>query len=138
MSNVSFSTKQDKAEFLIVMCDCTINSDIGKGDFSLVLGLYSSGHAHVRSHVSLGMDWRVQGADNIDINRCAGPIFTIRFHKKNVYKKMRLKWRNLNKTSRKSQGSLSKIKCFCWPKTLNYVITKFKMLKQKFKLSIQD
>ena len=46
-------------EFLSGMCDCTVDSDVGKGDFSLVLGiLHESGHVHVRLHVSPDMDWR--------------------------------------------------------------------------------
>ena len=72
MSNVSFRIKQDKVEkqkvrvirvavatmkFLFGICDCTVDTDIGTGDFSLVLGiLYVCGHVHVRSHVSPGMD----------------------------------------------------------------------------------
>ena len=46
-----------KTNFLFGMYDCTVDSDIGMGDFSLVLGiLHMCGHAHVRSHVSPGMD----------------------------------------------------------------------------------
>ena len=34
--------------FLFGMCDCTVDSDIGMGDSSLVLGiLHVSGHVHV-------------------------------------------------------------------------------------------
>ena len=45
------------AKFLFGMCNCTVDSDIGMGGFSLVLGiLHVSGHAHVRSYMSLGMD----------------------------------------------------------------------------------
>ena len=34
-----------------------IDSDVGTGDFSLVVGiLHVCGHAHVQSHVSPGMD----------------------------------------------------------------------------------
>ena len=41
-------------KFLFGMCDCTIHSDVGTGDFSLMLEiLHVSGHAHV----SPGMDW---------------------------------------------------------------------------------
>ena len=40
-------------KFLFGMCDCTVDSAVGKGDFSI---LHLCGHAHVRSHVSLGMD----------------------------------------------------------------------------------
>ena len=43
---------------LFGMCACTVDSDVGTGDFSLVLGiLHVCGLAHVRSHVSLGMNW---------------------------------------------------------------------------------
>ena len=39
------------------MCDCTVDSDVGTGDFSLVLGiLHVYGQAHVRSHVCPNMD----------------------------------------------------------------------------------
>ena len=40
------------------MCDCTTDSDVGEGYFSLELGMLNlRGHAHVRSHVSPGMDY---------------------------------------------------------------------------------
>ena len=52
-SSVAVATKK----FLFGMCDCTVSSNAGTGDFSLVLGvLYVCGHAHVRSHVPPGMD----------------------------------------------------------------------------------
>ena len=36
---------------------CAVNNDVGTGDFSLVLGiLHVCGQAHVRSHVSPGME----------------------------------------------------------------------------------
>ena len=39
------------------MCNCAVDSDVGTGDFSLVLGiLHVCGHARMRSHVSPGMD----------------------------------------------------------------------------------
>ena len=39
------------------MCDYTVDSDIGTGNIWLALGiLHVCGHAHVRSHVSPGMD----------------------------------------------------------------------------------
>ena len=75
MLSVSFRTKEGKAEWrkqkvtvtclavaikksLFGMCDCTIDSDVGTGNFSLVVGILQvCGHAHVRSHVSLGMNW---------------------------------------------------------------------------------
>ena len=74
ISNASFRMKQNKAElwkqkvtvtsvavtttkFLLGMCNCTINSDVDTGDFSLVLRiLHVCGHVHVRSLVSQGMD----------------------------------------------------------------------------------
>ena len=73
MSTVSFRIKQDKAEsrkqkmtvtgvevaitkFLFGTCDCTLDSDVGTGDFSLVFGiLHLCGHVHMRSYVSPGM-----------------------------------------------------------------------------------
>ena len=40
------------------MCDCTVDSYVGTGDFSLVLGkLHVCGDARVRSPVSPCMDW---------------------------------------------------------------------------------
>ena len=66
--------KQDKAEFCLQMLtitsiavatmksplgmwDCTVGSDVGTGDFSLVHGiLYVCGHAQVPLHVSPGID----------------------------------------------------------------------------------
>ena len=55
MKVTSAAVATDK--FLFGMCDCTANSDVGTGDFSLVLGnLHVCGHAHGRSHVSQGMD----------------------------------------------------------------------------------
>ena len=42
-----------RTKFLHGTCDCTVTSDVGMGDFSLVLELlHVCGHAHVRSHVS--------------------------------------------------------------------------------------
>ena len=39
------------------MCDCTVVSYVGMGNFSLILGiLHICGHTHVRLHVSPGMD----------------------------------------------------------------------------------
>ena len=47
-------------KFLFDMCNCTSDSDIGKGDFSLVLGnLHVCVRKHVRSHVSPVMDCRM-------------------------------------------------------------------------------
>ena len=43
--------------FLFGMCHCTVDSDVGMGNFLLVLEiLHLCGHAHMRSHVFLGMD----------------------------------------------------------------------------------
>ena len=74
MSNVSLKTKKDKTElwkhkmtvtsvavattqFLFCMCNCTVDSEVGTGDFSLVLEiLHVCGHAQVRSNVSPGMN----------------------------------------------------------------------------------
>ena len=71
MSNVSFRTKQGKAEMgkqkvtaaslaavatmsLFGMCDCMVDSDIGMGDLLLVLGIM---HVCGQRHVPPGMDW---------------------------------------------------------------------------------
>ena len=44
-------------EVLFDMCDCTVDADVGTGDFSFVLGiLHVCAHAHVRSHVFPGME----------------------------------------------------------------------------------
>ena len=45
-------------KLLFGMYDCTFDSDVGMGDFSLVWGggLHVCRHAHVRSHVSPGMN----------------------------------------------------------------------------------
>ena len=56
MKAKSDSVAVTTTKFLRGMCDCTIYSDVGTGNFSLVLGiLHVCGHAHVRSHVSPGM-----------------------------------------------------------------------------------
>ena len=45
-------------KFLFGMCDCTVDSAVDTGDFSLVLGLFHvCRQAHVRSHVSSDMNW---------------------------------------------------------------------------------
>ena len=45
-------------KFLFGMRDCTVDSDVSTGDFSLVLGiLHVCGHVHERLHVSPGMNW---------------------------------------------------------------------------------
>ena len=47
-------------EFLVGMCDCTVDSDAQMGDFSLMLGiLHVCGHVHVRSHVSPDMNYYI-------------------------------------------------------------------------------
>ena len=74
MSNFSFRIQEDKVEllkqnttvtsvavvttkFISIMCDCTVDSHDGKGNYSLVLGISRvSIHAHVRSHVSPCME----------------------------------------------------------------------------------
>ena len=44
-------------KFLFGMCDCMVDSDVGTGEFSLVLGiLHVCGQVHMRSHVSQGMN----------------------------------------------------------------------------------
>ena len=44
-------------KFLFVICNCTVGSGVGADDFSLVLeSLHVCGYAHVRSHVSPGID----------------------------------------------------------------------------------
>ena len=54
VSSVAVAT----TKFPFGMCNGTVESDVGKGVFSLELGiLHVTGHAHVRSHVSLGRDW---------------------------------------------------------------------------------
>ena len=43
-------------KFLFGLCDCTVDSNVGTGDFSLAQGnLHMRGYAHVRSHVSPGL-----------------------------------------------------------------------------------
>ena len=44
-------------KFLFGMCSCTVDSDVGMGDLSLVLEvLHECGHSHMKSLVSLTMD----------------------------------------------------------------------------------
>ena len=53
VTNVAVATKK----LLFGMCDCAVDSEFGTGNFSLVLEiLHVYGHAHVRSHVSPGMN----------------------------------------------------------------------------------
>ena len=42
--------------FMFGMCNCSVDSDAGTGDFSLVLWiLHVCGRVHMQSHVSLSM-----------------------------------------------------------------------------------
>ena len=51
------SVAVEATKFLCSMCDCTVDSDVGTGDFSLVPRiLHVCGHAHVQLHVSPDMD----------------------------------------------------------------------------------
>ena len=44
-------------KLLFCMCDCTVDIDVGTGDFSPALEiLHVCGHAHVRSDMFPGMD----------------------------------------------------------------------------------
>ena len=44
-------------KLLFDMCDWTVDSDIGTGDFPLVPGIFQvCGHTDVRTHVPPGMD----------------------------------------------------------------------------------
>ena len=53
VNSAAFAT----TKFLFGMCNCTVDIDVGTGDFSLLLGiLHVSGHAHVRSYMSPCMD----------------------------------------------------------------------------------
>ena len=53
VTSVAVATKK----FLLGMCECTVDSDVGTCDFSLVLQiLHVCGYVHVRSHVFPGMD----------------------------------------------------------------------------------
>ena len=48
-------------KFLFGMCDCTVDSEAGTCDFALVLeSLHEYGDAHMRSHVSPGMDCKIR------------------------------------------------------------------------------
>ena len=47
-------------EFLFDMCNCITDSDIGMGNFSLMLGiLHMCGHTHVSSRVSLSTNYNL-------------------------------------------------------------------------------
>ena len=53
VTNVAFATMK----FLFDICDGMVDSDVGMGNFLLVLGiLHVCGHTHVQSHVSPAMD----------------------------------------------------------------------------------
>ena len=55
MTIISFAVAKKK--FLFGMCDCTVDSDVGARNFSLVLeSWHMCGHTYVRLHVSFGMD----------------------------------------------------------------------------------
>ena len=44
-------------KLLLGMCNCTVDCDVGTGNFSLVVeSFHMCGHAYVRSHLSQGMD----------------------------------------------------------------------------------
>ena len=78
MSDASFRTKQDNAKiwkqnvtatsvavattkFLFGMCDCTVDKDVGKGGFLLMLEtLHLCEHSYMLSHMSPGMDCPIQ------------------------------------------------------------------------------
>ena len=46
------------AELLFGMCNCTVESDVGSCDFSLVLGIpHVCVDAHMKSHMCQDMDW---------------------------------------------------------------------------------
>ena len=57
------------------------------------------------------------------------------FYKKKVYKEMRLKSSNLKKIARKSRGSIPKLKCVYWQKSV-FVVIAFKLIKMEFKFKI--
>ena len=53
VTSVAFATTY----FLFGICNCTVNNDVGTGDFSLMQGiLHVCGFVHVQSHVFQGMD----------------------------------------------------------------------------------
>ena len=53
--NESFTVESTK--FLFCLCDCTVDSNVGKGEFLLMPGiLHVCRLAHVRSHMSPSMD----------------------------------------------------------------------------------
>ena len=59
MFDQGLRVKQDEAEatteFLFVIYDCTVHSDVGTGNFSLMLGiLLICGHTYIGSQVPLG------------------------------------------------------------------------------------
>ena len=54
VTSVAVATKK----FLFGMCDCTVHSDVGTNDFSLVLRtLHVYGHAHVQSRMPSSMEF---------------------------------------------------------------------------------
>ena len=55
-------------KFLFGIRECTVDSDVGTGDFSFVLRIFHArGNAHVRSCASSGMDY-----ENIPYNDSTG------------------------------------------------------------------
>ena len=51
--------------FLVGVCDWTVDSDVGKGDFSLVLGiLHLCEYAYVRSRGYSGLDCQCRSYHN--------------------------------------------------------------------------
>ena len=56
MTIISVAVRTKK--FLFGVCDSTVDTDVGTGYFSFVMGTpHACGHAYARSHVSPGMDW---------------------------------------------------------------------------------
>lgn len=54
VTNVAFATMK----FLFDICDGMVDSDVGMGNFLLVLGiLHVCGHTHMQSHASPGVDY---------------------------------------------------------------------------------
>ena len=62
------------------MCNCMVNNDVGRVDFSLVRGiLHVCGRAHMQSHVSQGMDCLLLKRSN------SGPKHSFHSYKKRVH-----------------------------------------------------
>ena len=57
------SAAVETTNILFSMCNCTVDSEVSMGDFSLVLEiLHLCGHVHVQWHLSLSVDCRKFGA----------------------------------------------------------------------------